>query len=84
MKTCSSNKKMYLTEAVAIDALIEAHTQFDFKPNQGPVTIYLCDDCGHYHLTSKGAMNPTLASYIKEGKLKRMKEASQWEKKWRH
>jgi len=83
MKPCPSQKKMYPTEDIAVDALLEARTHFDFKPNQGPVALYLCDDCGHYHLTSQGTMNPKLATYIKDGKLSRMKQASEWEKKLR-
>ncbi len=72
---------MYPTEDIAVDALIEARTHFEFKPDQGPVAIYLCDDCGHFHLTSQGATNPKLVTYIKDGKLKLMKEARNWENK---
>ena len=83
MKSCPSQKKMYPSESVAIDALIEARTHFEFKLNQGPVAVYLCDDCSHYHLTSQGNMNARLAKYLNDGTLKRMKEASNWEKKFR-
>jgi hypothetical protein len=74
---------MYITESLAVDALIEANTQFQFGNHQGPVAVYLCDDCGHYHLTSQGKINERLESLIKEGKLKKMKEAAQWESKFK-
>lgn len=83
MKKCASGKKIYLTEELAIEALIEARTHSDFRPNQGPVAVYRCDDCGEYHLTSKGAMNEKLTLLIKNGKLTRLREASEWEKKLR-
>jgi hypothetical protein len=40
--------------------------------------VYQCEDCGEYHLTSRGPMNERLAQYIADGKLKRDKEANQW------
>ncbi|MBL7857339.1 MAG: hypothetical protein JNM57_06600 [Cyclobacteriaceae bacterium] len=78
MASCSSGKKMYASEAIAEDVLIEAWTRYDYAPNHGPIAIYLCEDCGAYHLTSKGVMNEKLAQYIKEGKISRQKEADRW------
>ncbi len=78
MKPCATSKKMYPSQEIAEDALIEARTQFDYKPNQGPVGVYLCEDCGYYHLTSQGKMNERLAAQLKDGKIKRQKEANQW------
>ncbi len=78
MKPCPTTKKMYPSLEIAEDALIEARTQFDYKPNQGPVGVYLCDDCGYYHLTSQGKMNEKLATQLKDGKIKLQKEANQW------
>ena len=78
MKPCVTGKKMYPSEEIAEYALIEARTQFEYKENQGPIGVYLCDDCGYYHLTSQGKMNDRLASQIKDGKIKLQKEANQW------
>lgn len=83
MKTCSSNKKIYITESLAVDALIEANTQFQFGNHQGPIAVYLCEECGHFHLTSQGKINEQLEGLMKEGKLKKMREAAQWENKLR-
>jgi hypothetical protein len=74
-------KKMYPSREIAEDALIEARIKFNYGASGGPVGIYLCEDCGHYHLTSKGSMNEKLAQYMAEGKLQRMKEAELWAKK---
>lgn len=78
MKPCVTAKKMYPSQEIAEDALIEARTQFEYKANQGPVGVYLCDDCNYYHLTSQGKMNERLAAQLKDGKINLQKEANQW------
>jgi hypothetical protein len=85
MIKCKSNKKVYLTTIIAEEALIGARTRFDYGKQTGPVGAYQCDECGYYHLTSQGAINPKLAEYLASGKFKIEKEAQQWEhkfKKW--
>ncbi len=74
---------MYPSQEIAEDALIEARTQFDYKINQGPVGVYLCEDCGYYHLTSKGKMNERLTTQLKNGKIDLHKEANQWMSKFK-
>ncbi len=81
MIKCISHKKVYLSEGIAEDALIEAQTRFDYAPHGGPIAVYRCEDCGYFHLTSKGTMNQKLSEYIKGGKLNRQKEADRWENK---
>ena len=78
MINCVSNKKVYSTREMAEEALIQAHIQFDFAKGNGPVAVYKCDDCGYYHLTSKGAMNEKLINEIKSGKVGLHKEANRW------
>jgi len=39
---------------------------------------YLCESCGHYHLTSQGALNQKLAQLMKDGKIQLQKEANLW------
>jgi hypothetical protein len=68
---------------MAEDVLIEAQTAFDYNTGHGPIAVYVCDDCGYYHLTSKGPMNDRLSQYIASGKLARQKEANRWADKWR-
>lgn len=69
---------MYITQDLAEDALIEARTAYEYPTGSGPIGVYQCDDCGHYHLTSKGDMNARLRRYIDEGKMKLQKEANRW------
>jgi hypothetical protein len=81
MIKCVSGKKAYATAEIAEDVLIETHTRFDYTSNNGPIAFYKCDDCGYYHLTSKGVMNQKLAEQLASGKIRRQKEADQWLKK---
>ena len=81
MIKCISHKKVYLTEAIAEDALIEARTQYNYPAGSGPIAVYRCDDCGNYHLTSQGTINQKLSLYMSQGKINREKEANAWLKK---
>lgn len=69
---------MYLTREIAEDVLIEAWSRYEYSPGNGPVAVYQCNDCGEFHLTSSGEMNPKLEQYLKEGKIKLQKEANHW------
>ena len=75
---CVTNKKVYPTREVAEDALIEARIKFEYASGSGPVGVYQCEDCGYYHLTSKGPVNENLAQQLAEGKIKLQKEANRW------
>ena len=77
MIKCASNKKVYPSKEMAEEALIEAHSQFEYKGG-GPIAVYQCEDCGYFHLTSKGPVNQKLAELLKDGKLQRAREANQW------
>jgi hypothetical protein len=81
MAGCVTGKKMYSTQAIAEDVLIDAWVKYRFTEGRGPVAVYRCDDCHQYHLTSSGEMNEKLSLYIKEGKIKLQKEAEHWEQK---
>ena len=69
---------MYATRELAQEALIHAWVKNDYPSGRGPVSIYKCDDCGDYHLTSSGQMDAALQKYIDDGKLKLQKEADRW------
>ncbi len=83
VKKCPSGKKFYISQHLAEEALIEAHIQFNYPNGGGPIGVYLCEDCGHFHLTSKGSMNQRLAAMIESGELKKMKVANEWQNKWK-
>ncbi|MFZ5970094.1 MAG: hypothetical protein ACOYXA_00750 [Bacteroidota bacterium] len=83
VKKCPSGKKLFISQHLAEEALIEARIQFDYAPGAGPIGIYLCEDCGHFHLTSKGIMNERLVSMMQSGELRKAKMASEWQNKWK-
>jgi hypothetical protein len=80
MIKCRTGKKVYSTEALAEDALLDAHARHHYT-HSGPVAVYRCNECGYFHFTSKGAMNQRLAELLKSNKLKRLREANDWERK---
>ena len=78
MAACVSNKKMFDTPEQAEEALLHAWTKFSYSRGNGPVAIYKCEDCGHYHFTSQGKMNDKLEQYLASGKIGLNKEADYW------
>lgn len=76
MSTCS--KRSYYSENLALDALIEARIRF---LQNSSVTVYQCEDCGAWHLTSRGGLHPRLAKELESGNLEKNRLAYQWEKK---
>lgn len=83
MITCSTGKKIYTSQELAEEALLEAWTRFKFQPNNGPVAVYQCEDCGQYHLTSKGPMNAKLSQHLSSGTIEREQKANYWKEKFR-
>ncbi len=83
MKRCHTGKRLYHTEQLAEDALIEAHIHFDYRSGGGPVAVYQCDECGEFHLTSREPMNARLAQQLKDGTIQKQKEASRWQNKFK-
>lgn len=83
MGGCVTGKKMYDSKEIAEDVLIEAWSRYDYAPGRGPVAVYQCIDCGRFHLTSSGEMNPKLAQHLSEGKIQLQKEANHWIEKLR-
>lgn len=83
MQTCRSGKRSHINYELAEEALIGAHVAFNYGKGSGPVGVYQCEECGHYHLTSQGAMNKRLELLIKNGDIQKQREAQQWEGKWK-
>jgi hypothetical protein len=81
MKKCSTGKRAYLSESMAEDALLEAHIRSEFAKGQGPVAVYQCNECGAFHLTSKGTLNPRLAKSLNDGTIGKMRAAQHWANK---
>jgi hypothetical protein len=76
-KSCS-NKRKYSTEALAIDALLEARIRFS---TNSAVTVYQCENCNDWHLTSQGNIHPRLAEALSGGEIKKEQDAYFWQSK---
>ena len=75
---CVSGKKMFISLTIAEDALIELWSKNEYRQGEGPVAAYCCEDCGQYHLTSKGPMNERLAEALAGDELRIRREANKW------
>jgi len=75
---CVTTKRAYFTQSLAEAALIEARIHFE---HSSALAVYQCDDCGQWHLTSKGEMNSTLREQIENGNIKRERESLNWTNK---
>jgi len=76
----SCPKRSYLSEELAVAALLEVRSRFEMNSS---VTVYGCEVCGQWHLTSKGDMHPKLAASLRSGEISRRQEADHWERKLR-
>ncbi|MCU0418745.1 MAG: hypothetical protein MUC38_03735 [Cyclobacteriaceae bacterium] len=83
MKTCPTGKRTYATATLAEDALLEAHAEYAYAPGQGPIAIYLCEECGNYHFTSRAPMNERLKQALENGQLRTQQLARPWTRKWK-
>lgn len=72
---------MYLSQALAEDALLEIWIRNHYKAGQGPVNVYVCDDCGNFHFTSKGEMSARLKEALDNGQLEKNRRAFDLENK---
>ena len=78
--SCPTNKKIYPTEEIAVEALLQARIRFD---SNTAISVYECDDCNNWHLSSKGEMNVKLKDAIKSGKLDQEKKKLDWEERYK-
>lgn len=63
---CSTRKKIYYSEQEAEEGLLQTKVIF---PANNAVAVYQCDDCGQWHVTSRGPMSESLRRAINSGKL---------------
>lgn len=83
MKSCITGKRGYPTLELAEEALIGAWIAFEYGKGSGPINVYQCDECGDFHLTSKGEMNTRLKSLIDSGEIAKQKLARSWEQRFK-
>lgn len=83
IKSCSTGKNYYFDEKTAIEALIEHLGRNNFSHGAGPVNVYNCNICDGYHFTSKGEPLPLLKSSDVKNRIKKLRQASDWEGRYR-
>ncbi|MFY0626228.1 MAG: hypothetical protein JXR07_08040 [Reichenbachiella sp.] len=79
MSFCSTGKKSHDTLELAEESLIENHIRFNHPFGSGPINVYQCSECGYFHFTSQGEINPILVE--KAEFIKRQQLARKWENK---
>lgn len=79
---CVTHKICYYSKTQAEEALVHLRGKYQYSPDQGPVSVYQCSDCGCYHVSSKGEVSDVLKSEDNQRKIKLQKEADYWEKKY--
>jgi hypothetical protein len=80
---CVTGKRSYDSRAAAEEALIDHRIQFNHRPGSGPINVYQCSDCGNWHFTSKGMINPLLNDARVKDRIEREQQARKWEDKFR-
>lgn len=80
-KGCGSGKRLFESEAIALEALIQNHIVNTYNVGEGPRNVYLCNECGSWHFTSKGETHSFLDDEETMAKIKKERIASHWERK---
>lgn len=81
MSSCPSGKRSFYNQSLAEEALVEHLIRFNHPEGTGPVNVYLCDDCGEYHFTSKGPMSELLSK--KSEYIQKQQFSRNWENRLR-
>ena len=76
---CVTRKVCFETSEIAEEALINNRVRF----KSGPNSIYQCEDCGYFHLTSSGPEHDVLEDAKTKERIKRAQDADFWEDKIR-
>ena len=76
---CSTKKNQYYTEDEAVEALIRSHIRF----NKPALNYYLCDECTHYHLTSRREKHPLLNQPEVIERIKKEQQFQDWSNRLR-
>ena len=77
----SCGKRSYISENLALEALVGAKIAY---PNSNVKTVYKCNDCGDWHITSKGNLHPKIANLKDSKKMDKLVEAAYWEHKLKY
>ena len=77
--SCSTGKSCYFTEEEVREALIRSQIRF----LKAASNYYQCNDCGEYHLTSRGGQHPVLSEPAVQKRIKQERQSQDWEERFR-
>lgn len=80
---CSTGKAKYYSEEEAEESLVGLWVRHQYREGAGPQSFYCCIDCGDYHLTKQGPMNPRLRKGLDDGSIAAMRRHDEWEDRFR-
>jgi len=80
---CTSGKRCFEEEFLALEALIQNHIINDYPDGDGPLNIYKCTECANWHFTSKGLPHDVLTDPEMIARIMKEKRANYWERKLR-
>lgn len=80
---CRTGKVSYDNKEIALEALIQNRTRYNYSEGSGPINVYQCEECGSFHFTSKGPMNATLTSDDNLARIRLGRQAGFWEDKFK-
>ena len=72
-----------MTYEMAIEGLLQNHVVNKHRPGAGPKTVYECEHCLNWHLTSKGELHEVLNDPESLERIKREQRALDWERQLR-
>ncbi|MFK7952491.1 MAG: hypothetical protein AB8B73_06565 [Ekhidna sp.] len=76
---CVTGKTVYETAEIAEEALIQNHIRNNHRVGSGPINIYECRDCHHWHFTSQGNLNQQLENPEVIQRIKQERRVREWE-----
>jgi hypothetical protein len=83
MSTCATGKRVFFTHNDAEEALLDAWIRNHYNSGSGPIAVYQCTDCNYWHWTSKGTINSRLSADLASGKINKLRDGHDWERKLR-
>ncbi len=80
---CVSGKRVYESEELALDALIQNQIRNHYRDGSGPVNVYECHECKNWHFTSKGPKADILEDPETIQRIRKEREGLEWESRLR-
>ena len=80
---CVTGKRCFESEELAVEALVQHHIINHYSEGQGPINVYHCPHCEHWHFTSKGERNEILNDPGTQARIKKERQSNYWERKLR-